>query len=207
MEPIAISDLLDELGFHHPEAQALARQALEAAGLTRPGKRAVAPEKRATISALLEASFLVRCQDPRCIKLSSRRAASRRVLPVGQPADCAVCRGSANLRAATALLERCKEKHLKRLVVVGGSPKTRGDLAELLGDAIEVRLVDGTERRSAAQARQDISWADLVLVWGSTELDHSVSTLYTQGKGERKVLFTARRGVAALFEEALTHLG
>jgi hypothetical protein len=204
--PLDIQELLGSLGFHHPEAQAAARQAMEEAGLTRPGKANIAPEKQPAVVELLGVFFLVACQDPRCQAIASAEAEERRLLPIGEPGDCFVCRGSPNRRAATMLRRLLAKKGLRRLVVVGGSPGTREDLLGLLGDHLEIRLIDGTTRRSAAQARQDVQWADLVLIWGSTELDHSVSSLYSQGRQERKVVTATRRGVAALLEEALSHV-
>ncbi len=69
-------------------------------------------------------------------------------------------------------------------------------------------MVDGTERRTAERARHDLEWADLVLVWGATELHHKVSEHYTHGPPalNRKVIHVARRGVTSLLDEAMTHL-
>ena len=65
-----------------------------------------------------------------------------------------------------------------------------------------------TLRRTADRARGDLEWADLVLVWGATELHHQVSTHYTAAAPplRRKVLHVPRRGVAALLAEAIRHL-
>ena len=66
----------------------------------------------------------------------------------------------------------------------------------------------GTERRSLAQARQDLEWAELVLLWGGSELDHRVSTLYSGSPPplRRKLVHTTKRGIAALLESAVAHL-
>src|SRR5262249_57717632 len=73
---------------------------------------------------------------------------------------------------------------------------------------LELRLVDGTERRTVTQARLDLDWADLVLLWGGSELDHRVSTLYTGAPPalRRKLVHTSKRGIAALLESAVVHL-
>lgn len=54
-------------------------------------------------------------------------------------------------------------------------------------------------RRTAREAGGDLLWVELVVVWGSTELAHKVSNLYT-GSGDRRVVTCGRRGVAALGE-------
>jgi len=69
-------------------------------------------------------------------------------------------------------------------------------------------MVDGTERRTGDRARADVEWADLVLVWGASELHHKVSWLYTQVPQplRHKVVHASRRGIAALLAEAVRHL-
>jgi hypothetical protein len=85
----------------------------------------------------------------------------------------------------------------------------REELEGKLGAEMELRLIDGTERRTGDKARGDLEWADLVLVWGGSELHHKVSTLYTSVPPalRRKVVHVARRGVAALLAGAVEHLG
>ena len=59
------------------------------------------------------------------------------------------------------------------------------------------------------EPKGDLEWADLVLIWGSSELGHKVSLLYTAGPQalRHKVLTVARRGVAALLAGAMERLG
>jgi hypothetical protein len=97
---------------------------------------------------------------------------------------------------------------VRRVVIVGGSPAVREELEAQLGGHVELRMVDGTERHTADKARHNLDWADLVLVWGATELHHKVSGHYTGGPPSvsRKVIHVTRRGVAALLAEAVTHL-
>ncbi|MFN7134692.1 MAG: hypothetical protein ACK4N5_21615, partial [Myxococcales bacterium] len=58
------------------------------------------------------------------------------------------------------------------------------------------------------RARADLEWADLVLVWGASELDHKVSRHYTDvpPAAKRKVVQLARRGIAALLGAGAEHL-
>ncbi len=88
-------------------------------------------------------------------------------------------------------------------MVVGGSPSVHEELRTLAPADWELRLVVGTERRTADAARADLRWADLVLIWGSSELDHKVSAHYTSsGSLSQNVALVNRRGVAALLERA-----
>ncbi len=93
------------------------------------------------------------------------------------------------------------------MLVVGGSPDIRRELAAMVGDRVALRLVDGTERRTGRQAADDVRWAQLIVVCGATELDHKVSQLYTRDASARgRIVVSQRRGVAAIADELVTHL-
>jgi len=95
---------------------------------------------------------------------------------------------------------------VRRIVLVGGSPDVRRELAQL-HDRLELRLVDGTESRRKQEARRDVAWADVVAVAGSSELGHRVSELYTRDDAARgKLVVSSRRGVEAIVAEIVRHL-
>ena len=202
-----IDSWLDELGFGYPESRGPARRALEEAGLTRPGKRRLSEEKLARAAQELGARFFLHCESPNCQQAARR--AGRPGLRASQKSACASCGGSDNRRAQTAFAQACVARGVRRVVVVGGSPSVRTELDEALGAALELRTVDGTERRTADRARSDLEWADLVLVWGASELHHKVSGLYTHAPAplKSKVVHVAKRSIAALLAEGLRHLG
>jgi hypothetical protein len=205
-DDLDIEAWLSALGFDLPEGRTAARAALEAAGLTRPGKARMSTAKEDRARGVLEGAFFLHCATPACIAAA---AASGRVgVRTGQRPRCAHCGGSDNRRAEAALLAACQRAGVRRLVVVGGSPSVREELRDALSSALELRLVDGTERRSLAQARQDLEWAELVLLWGGSELDHRVSTLYSGSPPalRRKLVHATKRGIAALLESAVAHL-
>jgi hypothetical protein len=194
------------LGFGLEEGQARARAALEAAGLTRPGKLRMSDEKLPRAGELLKARFILHCGSKECAAWAA--ASGREPLPASRKDACERCGGSDNLRAETEFLEACGRRAVRRLVVVGGSPAVREELLSTLGGALELRLIDGTERRTGDKARGDLEWADVVLVWGGSELHHKVSMLYTSAPQplRRKVVHTAKRGVAALLAAGVEHL-
>jgi hypothetical protein len=201
-----IDGWMAERGITLPDARVRARAALEEAGLTRPGKQRMSDPKLVKAAEVLAGRFFAVCADGACLKVA--QASGREPLRVEPKSHCERCGGSANHRAEVAFVESCRRHGVRRVVVVGGSPAVREELEEKLGHQIDLRMVDGTERRTADRAKSDLDWADLVLVWGATELHHKVSGHYTHGGPaySHKVVHVVRRGVAALLEEGITHL-
>jgi hypothetical protein len=195
-----------ERGITAATSRSRARAILEEAGLTRPGKTRLSEPKLPRAEQLLLERFYRVCTAAECQQAA--RASGREPLPVEPRSHCEHCGGSNNHRAEVAFLQTCLQHAVRRVVVVGGSPAVREELEEKLGRRIELRMVDGTERRTAGKAQSDLEWGDLVLVWGATELHHKVSTHYTQpGTPYRhKVVHVARRGVASLLDAGITHL-
>jgi hypothetical protein len=198
---------LESEGFGLESERQRARAALEAAGLTRAGKQRLSSEKFERARDVLHSGFARHCSSPGC-----RDAAAKSGRPPSAVSDrrhCETCGGSDNGRAEKAFLDACVRKGVRKLVIVGGSPAVRQELTSKLDGPLELRLVDGTERRTADRAKSDVDWADLILVWGASELHHKVSRLYTQvpPAQKRKVLHIVKRGVAALLDEAMRHLG
>jgi hypothetical protein len=113
-----------------------------------------------------------------------------------------------NRREALALIEAFAEAGKSRLLVVGGGPGTAEELTSLLGDAIDLRIVDGESHRNATQAQSELAWADVVAIWGSTILPHKVSKLYTDRRAEYrdKLCTVTRRGAAALCKTVIDKL-
>lgn len=110
---------------------------------------------------------------------------------------------SSTARGSCCLAEVAARRAHTRLVVVGGSPVTRHQVTDLLPGTAEVRLIDGVGRMTAEVARAHLAWADVVLIWGSTELDHKVSQHFASAANAVTV---PKRGVAALFDTAAAYL-
>lgn len=203
---LGIEALLEKAGFGESEAKARARAALEEAKLTHPGKQRISNEKIPRVEAVLKERFFLHCGDPQCLAVA--QGSGRELVRASDRSCCQGCGGSDNWRASAALIEACRSRSVRRLVVVGGSPSVREELENALGGSLELRMIDGTERRTADRARNDLEWADLVLIWGASELHHKVSLLYTQASPglRRKVVMVARRGIAALLSAAIEHL-
>jgi hypothetical protein len=108
-------------------------------------------------------------------------------------------------RARAAAASACAAARVSRVVIVGGSPDTRRELASLSG-VLELRLIDGTARRTRTEALRDLDWAELVVIGGSSELGHKVSNLYTRERGGPPVITASRRGVEAIAGAVVEHL-
>lgn len=199
MRDVAIDDLLGQLGLTGPLA-ARGRVVLETARLTRPGKQRLAESKVAAAHAAIDAE-LTRL----CASCAPRLPADGRERVAVAAAACSYCGGSAHARALRELADAAAEAGVTRLVVVGGSPSVREELERAAH--VELRLVDGTRRRTAAEAGRDVDWADVVVVAGSSELAHKVSNLYTRDDRARgKLVVADRRGIEAIARAIVEHL-
>ncbi len=203
---VEIEGWLASIGFGPGPARTAARALLEEAQLTRASKTRMSALKLERATGLLGARFSLHCSSPACAESAQR--SGRQPLPAATKSLCLHCGGSDNARAARDLVAACASAGVRHLLVVGGSPSVREELHAALGTALELRTVDGTERRTQERARNDLEWADLVLLWGATELDHKVSTHYAHPPaGQRgKLVHVARRGIAALLTAAVEHL-
>jgi len=203
-----IAEVLHGLGFVTPELAQRARQELETNGLTRPGKQRMAVAKITTMETLLRSRFSLACSSPVCEQAMRRARPAATLLRVPSTAQCEYCGGSDNRRAILRLAEACRRRGVSRVLVVGGSPALHGELTQSRPDGLDLRLVSGTERRTSDRAKADVEWAQMVLIWGGSELDHKVSSLYTSRPDARgKTVLVAKRGIAALLTAAAEHLG
>jgi hypothetical protein len=195
----AIDDLLAELGLVGSPAER-GRAVLETAGLTRPGKQRLAESKVPAARAAIDRE-LARL----CVSCTGRLQPDGRERVTVAGAACAYCGGSAHARALRELAEACERAEVRRLVVVGGSPSVREELGRAA--PAELRLIDGTRRRTGAEAARDVDWADVIVVAGSSELAHKVSNLYTRSERARgKLVVADRRGVEAIAGAVVEHL-
>ena len=197
---VPISEFLASLGLTGADGER-GRAVLEQAGLTNPRKQRLSEPKLGPARAAIDAR-LARF----CASCAARTDAGGREVVVVVPAACARCGGSRNDRALTELVEACASAGLRRIVVVGGSPDVRRELGAVAGGP-ELRLVDGTERRTKAEAARDCAWADLVVIAGASELAHRVSNLYKGEACDAPVVTAARRGVEAIATAVVEHAG
>lgn len=189
-------DLLLELGYGGGAAGYEA--ALEEAGLSNPRKARIAAGKRVQIEAVLAARFIRVCNRGDCRAKAAGIAAGRAVCLASTQSDCEVCSGSENQTAVDEMVAAFEKAGWRRLCVVGGSASTWENLEQCIEGRLELRLVDGKRSRQLRLAHADEAWADLVVIWAGTELDHKVSEQY---RGKNRVTAPGR-GVATLAKAA-----
>ncbi|MEJ7569278.1 MAG: hypothetical protein WKF41_13545 [Gaiellaceae bacterium] len=198
MSDPGIVDFLRSLGLTGDDAKR-GRAVLEADGITNPRKSRISAAKLERARAVIDARFA-----RFCAACAARTDAGGREVVTVAASTCARCGGSRNDRALTEMVEACEAAGILRLVVVGGSPDVRREVGTLQ-DRLELRLIDGTERRTRTEAQRDLAWADLVVIGGSSELAHKVSNLYTRDAGSTPVVTAARRGVEAIAGAVVKH--
>ncbi len=192
---IAIDDVLRSAGFDSTTARREGRRALEAAGLTRAGKTGIAVYKRDRALALLATTFVVVC-GAACRALAP---AGRRPI-VGQN-QCEVCGGSNNRRAMLAAARVLRDNGVRRVLIVGGRNEQHREMAAVFKDqGVALQGVIGTSvSHTQKDAQANMRRAGLMIIWGSTELRHALSKLYTSEPPDHlRVVQIGRRGTEAL---------
>jgi hypothetical protein len=84
---------------------------------------------------------------------------------------------SANRAAMSRFSTACLVHNVKCIVIVGGSPAYHRTLRDGLDPRLDVRLIPGNRRGRVPP----VPTADIVILWASTILDHSVSAQFPQG--------------------------
>lgn len=208
-DAVEIERFLAREGYTTACARRQARALLERAGLTRPGKRAMAVTKLPRARTVLAAGSLRVCGNPECERLARAQAPGKHLVAHVAAASCTVCGGSNNRRAALALATRLATLGITRLLVVGGTPTLHAELDRLLTPhGVALRCVDGASgSHTAREAAQHLRWAEVVVIWGATPLPHKVSALYVDAPSDTRVVKLARRGIEALCRAVLQSLG
>ena len=191
MDNMALSELLSSCGFEG-EAAERALDRLCRDGLTRPGKARIAAAKIAMVDRALGAAFVRHCRNPAC-----RPAPDETREPVPVPAvHCETCGGSDNRRAVERMLAALDRAGWTKLLVVGGSPGTRGELERLCAGRLDLRFVTEETTPNRRTVGPLLARSDICAIWTSTEISHK-ATAALRGP---KILKVPRRGVAALAE-------
>lgn len=176
MIDIAKHDLYAELGYGGDEGRY--DDALAEDGLSARHKTRILEDKRGQVEHTLASRFLRVCNRGDCRSRARSDADGRVLVPASDPRFCELCGGQAHATAVDRMVAACRRSGIGRVCVVGGSPKGQTTLRDLVAGRLELRLIDGTTSRRRQEAVGDLAWANLVMLWGATPLDHKVSTLY-----------------------------
>jgi hypothetical protein len=193
-DTIAKMALFRELGYAGPwEPLELA---LEEAGLSRRSKQRISRLKTEAVREVLRARFALLCGRGDCATRAGEILAGRLPALAVRQADCEVCGGSVNRAAVDRMVAALNRARFRRLCVVGGSPEAHRELASLVAGRLELHLVGNERRHTLRDAEANLRWADLVIIWGGTQIAHKVTELYPAG--HPKVLTIHKRSVAEL---------
>jgi hypothetical protein len=180
---------------------------LLSAGVSRPEKPNISRGKQRAVAELIAEHFVLVCSRGDC--QADAVGDDRTPVHAWLPSFCEICGGSRVSAAVRDMQAACKAFDVGRIVIVGGSPMLRTRLALELGEFPQARLVDGTMARTAAQAKDDLAWANVVVIWAGSELLHKATMAY--GHGHPQLITTTRRGIPALARAvaryAETHAG
>lgn len=192
---LPIGKLLRECGYASDTAQAAGREALDAAGVTRPGKDRIVEWKRPDVVAVLKARVTLLCGPCREAGLGHDYPEA---IMAGAGDRCVVCEGSATRRGALILIRACQRARFHRVIFVGGNPDVHRELPLLLSSDLDVRVVDGMTSRPGRDVQREIDGCDVVVLLGSTEISHTVSATWAGPK----TVATQSRGISAFLLEA-----
>ncbi len=117
------------------------------------------------------------------------------------PGRCEICGGS-DLRAAfERFAEGLGRADIQAIVVVGGSPAGRRELravADRVRAPLRLDLVSGSSHRPRHKVEADTRRAQLVVLWGASRLDRSVSVAYRNGPA--RILELSERGITRMLD-------
>jgi hypothetical protein len=191
---VGLTELLTDRGLRGDDEQAAAVRALADARRLSELSRHLSAADPAPVAELLSNRLVLHCGREDC------------PVPVGVSvvrvslARCEVCDGSDTRRSIRRFGESLLLRGVKRLTLVGGSPPYHRILKEHLDPRVELHLIPGDARHTQAQAQSEHRWAQLILVWGGTLLDHSVSSHYTGD--DPPTLRVPHRGMARMLDLA-----
>lgn len=190
--PPSLVELLVERGLVGEDEGAMALRALlDSRRLAPLGALLKAPDADAA-RAVLRSRLVLHCGQRDC-------ALPPGAAPVLVSRErCEVCGGSDSARALRRLSEALMLHGLRRVTIVGGSPAYHKVLRDGLDSRLDLTLIPGDARRTRAQAEADLERAQLLIVWGGTVLDHSVSDLYRGGPAW--VVRVAHRGLGRMLD-------
>ena len=194
--------MFKDFGITTPGAQKSAREALSRAGIisSRPNRTNIASEKVDRAREALEAAFLWHCGNGDC----RRQAEASPSLLVDQ-AHCTICGGSKDRSSLTSMASALADANVSRVLVVGGTEAKTREIREKSPPGVEWRFVDGTRSKDDRYFRHNRRWAEIIVIWGSTVLDHRVSSHF-ESKGDDRVITVTRRSIGALADAVVEHL-
>ncbi len=201
MADVSIEKMLKDFGIATRDAQMAARDALVSAKIiSRPNRTNIASEKRQRALQALQDAFVWHCRNGDC-----RTKATGNPAILVEQANCMICGGSTDRSSLMVMVSRLAEADVRRILVVGGTEAKRREIREKSPPGVEWRFVDGSKARDNRYFRADRQWAEIIVIWGGTILDHKVSSHF-DAKGDPRVITASRRSIGGLSEAVIEHV-
>lgn len=198
-----IAEMLRGFGVVDAAAQEVARATLIDGGLIANNRKVnIFAAKSAQARVLLQKSFQWHCNDGDC-RIAAAKGKTSPLLV--EKVACSFCGGSKDRAALAEMARAMAEANKLRVLVVGGTDKKEREIKEKSPPGIEWRFIEGTKGRPSRYRQSHQDWAEVIVIWGSTELNHKVSERFAV-KGDDRVITVRRRGITALADEVIRHL-
>ena len=195
-----ITTFLNEIGIAGHAQQATARRVLEEARFTRSVRRNMARVKEPAAQEALRWALAFHCSNEACQRSLAEQHDDDRIPVLVERHACEICEGSVNKTTLEEMGHALSDAGMSRVVVVGGTNAIFSQIRGMSPQGVQWRFVDGTRRVGAKAAASDLAWADVILIWATTPLPHTVSGLYSQ---DLRAITVRGRGIAALGREAI----
>jgi hypothetical protein len=115
---------------------------------------------------------------------------------------CDLCGGSDTRRAFADLLAACELARVGRVLILGGSPAYREEAQRLVQEnprALTIDFVGEGSKPGTKKALAKARGADVLVVWCSTQLDHTTTDAF--GKADALRVVVTRRGIGSMFAQ------
>ena len=192
--------LFSKLGFGAEHYEGL-NQLLNQHNLTNLLKSNISRTKIEKINKVLKSEIVRYCHRGDC-KQAALKNNHVQTIQVGRVLSCDICGGSVVRSKCELFIEFTRKNNIQNLCVVGGFPKPLNDFKNNIGKALKLKIIDGSKSRRKKQCKEDLSWADLVIIWGKTPVGHSLSSTYMSYQHSS---FVQSPTVVGLFDHFIKH--
>ena len=208
MTDIPIDNMLADFGIAHSEHQSARSMLFEWGVIQRsPHRVNIARHKVDDAREVLEAAFLWHCNNGECRQAARDDTGGGEDLPrllVAQE-RCRICGGDPSASVLGQAGQALTGAGIDRILVVGGTEAKEREIRQKSPPELAWRFVDGKRVRDDRYYQPHRDWAQVIVIWQSTPLDHKVSDHF-DGKGDARVITVRRRGVTAIAQELISHV-
>lgn len=196
--------MLKALGISNLESQKVATDCLVAQGVISGRKRVnIEATKLPRVEEYLRAGFVWHCRSSEC-RTEARDDGGP--LLVVERLHCPYCGGSDDKRALRHMSAALESHGLGRVLVVGGTEKKHREIqAKSRGLPVVWRFVDGTAAKDDRYYRDDREWADVIVLWSGTPLDHRVSYHFADHR-DRRIMTARTRGITGVCDAVVRYV-